>query len=89
MKHLTHVQALLNADARRWQILQQVRDLRLPDCWVAAGFIRSAVWDHLHGHVPSPLPTDIDVIWLDSDNRLPEQDIELETKLLSVDNTLN
>lgn len=89
MKHLTHVQALLSADARRWQILQHVRDLRLPDCWVAAGFIRSAVWDHLHGHVPSPLPTDIDVIWLDSDNRLPGQDIELEAKLLSVDNTLN
>lgn len=89
MNHLTHIRALLNADARRWQILQQVRDLRLPDCWVAAGFIRSAVWNHLHGHTPSTLPTDIDVIWFNPDNASLEQDIELEAKLLSVDNTLN
>ncbi|WP_070885364.1 nucleotidyltransferase family protein [Pseudomonas argentinensis] len=89
MNPLSHIQALMSADARRWEILQHVRDLRLPDCWVAAGFIRCAVWDHLHGHAPSPLPTDIDVIWFDPDNPLPERDFELEARLLNADNTLN
>lgn len=31
------------------------RDLNLPDCWIAAGFVRSLVWGHLHQRKPSAL----------------------------------
>ncbi|OLU27312.1 hypothetical protein BVH03_13885 [Pseudomonas sp. PA15(2017)] len=80
---------ILRADSLRWQILQHVRALQLPDCWVAAGFVRSAVWNHLHGHVACSLPPDIDVIWFDPDSALPERDTELEAQLLQVDNRFN
>ena len=65
------------------------RDLNLPDCWIAAGFVRSAVWDHLHQHPSSPLPEDIDVIWFDRENASAKLDAELEAALRDSDATLN
>lgn len=59
------LRALIQQDALRFQVLHKVRSLNLPDCWVAAGFVRNAVWDHLHGHAHSPLASDVDVIWFD------------------------
>jgi uncharacterized protein len=57
---------VLRADKQRWDILCHVRDLRLPDCWVAAGFVRNAIWDHLHGQALPVQQDDVDVIWFDS-----------------------
>jgi hypothetical protein len=46
-------------------VLETVRALDLPDWWIGAGFVRNAVWDHLHGFSsPTPLD-DIDVVWFD------------------------
>lgn len=46
-------------------VLRAVRTLNLPDWWVGAGFVRSKVWDYLHGYArPTPL-SDIDVIYFD------------------------
>ncbi|SHM12041.1 nucleotidyltransferase family protein [Phytopseudomonas punonensis] len=89
MNHLTCIQTLLSTDEHRWRILQHLRDLHLPDGWVAAGFLRSAVWDRLHERTHSPLPPDIDVIWFDTDRASQEQDSQLEAQLQRVDNTLN
>ena len=52
---------LITRNPVRMHILRTVSDLDLPDSWVAAGFVRSLVWDHLHQREPSPLPEDIDV----------------------------
>ncbi|WP_434154138.1 nucleotidyltransferase family protein [Pseudomonas sp. JZ134] len=42
-------------DPLRCQVLTCVAQLHLPDAWVAAGFVRNLVWDHLHGYtVPTP-----------------------------------
>lgn len=79
---------LIASDPQRLRILQQVRALDLPDCWVAAGFVRSAVWDHLHQHSYSPLPPDIDVIWFDRSQASPARDAELETILRQRDESL-
>jgi hypothetical protein len=46
------------------KILHNVAELKLSDCWVAAGFVRNMVWDHLHNRNPSSL-NDIDVIYYD------------------------
>ena len=70
-------------------VLELVRDLALPDCWVAAGFVRNCVWDHLHGYPASPLPQDIDVIWYDRGQALAQQDAALEHALRAQDATLN
>lgn len=55
------LQALLEDDPYRMEILRAVSTLSLPDCWVAAGFVRNLVWDHLH-HKKTVL-NDVDVIY--------------------------
>lgn len=62
-KPVPHLVAEAVASDWQWEVLRAVRDLRLPDCWVAAGFVRNAVWDLLHGYdEPTPL-ADIDVLF--------------------------
>jgi hypothetical protein len=78
--------AILSADPVRLALLRQVRDRNLPDCWVAAGFVRNAVWDHLHGFsAPTPL-ADIDVLWFDPTQASAEADACLEQALRRADN---
>lgn len=56
---------LLAKDPIRVQALQCVRSLDLPDCYIAAGFVRNLVWDHLH-HKPQPTPlNDLDIVYFD------------------------
>ncbi|MFN1650305.1 nucleotidyltransferase family protein [Vibrio rotiferianus] len=63
---------LLAKDPIRVQALQCVRSLNLPDCYIAAGFVRNLVWDHLHQkHNPTPL-NDLDVVYFDP-NELDEK----------------
>src|SRR4051794_16068911 len=45
-------------------ILKQVVALSIEDCWVGAGVIRNAIWNHLHGRsVDLLLDTDVDVAY--------------------------
>lgn len=70
------------------RVLRFVKALALPDCWVAAGFVRSRVWDYQHRHETSPLPDDIDVIWYDKKTLASEPDTALELALRSQDESL-
>jgi len=62
MHGLIALQKWMASDPARMRILHSVRALDLPDCWVAAGFVRNCVWDHLHQRATSPLAGDVDVI---------------------------
>lgn len=66
MKYQRKLLDIFVSDPVRWSLLQNVRSLDLPDCWIGAGFIRNAVWDYLHDIPVNPPKTDIDVIWFDS-----------------------
>jgi hypothetical protein len=88
MDGVAKLQALMASDQPRMRILRIVRGLGLPDCWVAAGFVRNRVWDHLHQYPKSPLPTDIDVIWYSKQQAASELDVALETDLRSKDHAL-
>lgn len=79
--HEARLRALIQQDEVRMQVLETVRSLDLPDCWVAAGFVRNAVWDHLHGHAHSPIASDVDVIWFDPARCDAAIDRHLETRL--------
>lgn len=57
---------LIKADSLRIEILNIVASLNLPDCYVAAGFVRNLVWDHLHNYTASTL-NDIDVVFYSRD----------------------
>jgi uncharacterized protein len=60
------ITAFIIADSRRRAILDAVHRQRLPDWAVGAGFIRSAVWDALHGYAgPTPI-ADVDVLFFDA-----------------------
>jgi hypothetical protein len=58
------IDELLKLDRNRMQALIHAASLKLPDCWVAAGFVRNMVWDHLHNAATTPL-NDVDVIFFD------------------------
>nr|WP_208296251.1 nucleotidyltransferase family protein [Telluria antibiotica] len=70
-------------------VLRAVRALGLPDCWVAAGFVRNCVWDHVHGLAASPLSQDIDVIWFYAEQGDAARDASLERALRDRDGTLD
>ena len=88
MELLVQLQSLIAADSQRMHALRLARELGLPDCWVAAGFVRSCVWDYLHQRFPSPLPRDIDVIWYDQLDATQERDAMLEAMLRKRDCSL-
>lgn len=89
MQKLTQLQTIIAADPVRIRILCLVKELGLPDCWVAAGFVRSVIWDHLHQRSNSTLPPDIDVIWFDCERATAEVDADIEATLRGMDSTLN
>ena len=75
------VTAFIIADPWRRVVLGAVRRQRLPDWAVGAGFIRSAVWDALHGYAePTPLP-DVDVLFFDGSNISHERETAIEKAL--------
>jgi len=59
--------SILSADPLRVSALRAVAILELPDAWLAAGFVRNAVWDARHGYPPTPL-NDLDVIFFDAED---------------------
>jgi hypothetical protein len=81
MRIESQVGSILRADPLRWHVLDMVRALELPDCWIGAGFVRNAVWDHLHQRPPSPPAGDVDVIWHDPGRTGPAEDMRHEEAL--------
>ena len=64
---------LLESDELRLNALECVRLLDLPDCYIAAGFVRNLVWDFLHKKALPTQLNDIDVIYFDPSETNPEQ----------------
>lgn len=72
---------LIERDSLRIEALESIQYLNLPQCYLAAGFVRNLVWDHLHQkRVPSSL-NDIDVIYYDSDEIDDEAYLKYEAEL--------
>jgi hypothetical protein len=62
--------------------LEAVAALGLDDCWIGAGFLRNAVWDHLHGRPVAPVPgSDVDVVYYDPADARPPRDLAIERQL--------
>jgi uncharacterized protein len=81
---------LIAVDETRLRLLDQVAALDLPDCWVGAGFVRSAVWDHLHGRAAELTWGDTDVVWFDKDRATPlSADAEIEAGLRRAEPSAN
>lgn len=81
MRHESDIKTLLATDPTRMAALSTLRSLRLPDGWIGAGFIRDAVWDHLHGAPPGQVHGDVDVLWHDRERSPADWDRRLEQRL--------
>ncbi len=82
MDQIVALQSLLSSDPLRREALEAVATLGLPDCWIGAGFVRDAVWDHLHGYERRPPSGDVDVVWFASgaSDQVTDHNIEHELK---------
>ena len=59
---------LIQEDDWMMKILKTAAELKLPDWWIGAGFVRNKVWDVLHGYMTRTSLSDIDVIYFDSED---------------------
>lgn len=71
---------LINNDSWMMEILKIVKTLNLPDWYIGAGFIRSKIWDTLHGYSKRTLLPDVDVIYFDNTDFTPEEASNESTK---------
>jgi uncharacterized protein len=62
-------------------MLRAVESVGLPDAWIAAGTIRSTVWDTLHGRPVSTDWADIDVLFYDAADVSREREGAAEARL--------
>lgn len=58
---------LIKRDLLRLKALECIQHLNLPQCYLAAGFVRNMVWDHLHQQLVASSLNDLDVIYFDPD----------------------
>lgn len=72
---------LVEQNDLRCEALECVQTLNLPQCYIAAGFVRNLVWDHLHGKTEATPLNDVDVIYFDAAETGSEICSALEAKL--------
>lgn len=65
-------------DPEMMRIIKLVEHCKLPDWWIAAGFVRNKVWNELHGYPASGVGGDVDVIYYDPTNLSPDKDRAIE-----------
>ena len=79
------IMQLIDDDSWMLRILGNVQSLGLPDWCICAGFVRSKIWDHLHGLVHrTPLP-DVDVVYFYADHTDEQIEKEYENILHGLD----
>ena len=84
MEHMNKVIELIKLDELRLAALECVRLLDLPQCYIAAGFVRNLIWDSLHQKSAPTMLNDVDVIYFDSTESNPDafKDYELRLKVM-------
>lgn len=61
--------------------LQYVKGLDLPQCYIAAGYIRNYCWDYLSNYDTNSPLNDIDIIYFDAQNLTFDREIACEQQL--------
>lgn len=75
------IQTLIQEDKWMMDILKAAQQLELPDWWISAGFVRSKIWDTLHGYIERTPLADIDVIYFDPNNQEESEEKKWENQL--------
>lgn len=74
----------IREDKWMMEIFKSVKSLNLPDWWICAGFVRSKIWDLLHGFSERTPILDIDVIYFNLINIDESEEKKLVAKLISL-----
>ncbi|HYF82994.1 MAG TPA: nucleotidyltransferase family protein [Clostridia bacterium] len=83
VKYYEELTNIIYSNVWLMNVLRTSRECDLPDWFVAAGAIRSIVWDKLHGYKdPTPI-SDVDVIFYDRYDLTQERDKKAEVELSS------
>lgn len=72
---------IIKTDTWLMALLRHAKTLKLESWAIAAGAVRSSVWDYLHGFDRKTKPSDIDFIFFDSVRTNPEYEKDIERKL--------
>lgn len=72
---------LVRSDTWRMECLRAAASLDLPDWYLAAGFLRNAIWDVLHGRRSMTPLNDVDLVYFDPTDLRPATEAELEAAL--------
>ncbi|WP_135547427.1 nucleotidyltransferase family protein [Paenibacillus cymbidii] len=75
------LQELLQQHPSLTKDLELVRQLRLPDWCIAAGYVRNYVWDCLHGYDEETPLNDVDVLYYDPEDLREETEKQWERQL--------
>ena len=79
------IASLLSEQAFVREALRAVATVGIEDACIAAGFIRNAVWDYLHGYNIGPtVGSDVDVVFCDHSNATLQRDIDIEGRLVEI-----
>ncbi|CAM5730883.1 hypothetical protein SAFG77S_11202 [Streptomyces afghaniensis] len=84
LKNREDVIKLIQSDEKMMEIIKVAGSLNLPDWWICAGFVRSKIWDTLHGFNERTETPDVDVIYFDNAKIDENFEKELENKLKSI-----
>lgn len=75
---------LIKNDDWMMRVLRAAKTLELPDWWICAGFVRSKVWDTLHGFQERTGLADIDVVYFNPEDLKKESEKKYEEMLLGL-----
>jgi hypothetical protein len=84
IKNVDDIIKIINEDEWMMKILRASKSLNLPDWWVCAGFVRSKIWDTLHGFNERTNTPDVDVIYFDATNIDELEEKKMEGKLKKI-----
>jgi uncharacterized protein len=84
LKTKEDIMKLIESDERMMEIIKAASQLSLPDWWICAGFVRSKIWDTLHGFENRTDPPDVDVIYYDHEDISEKTEKELEAELMRI-----
>ncbi|TVX94379.1 nucleotidyltransferase family protein [Paenibacillus agilis] len=72
---------IMRANNHLLRDLALVKQLNLPHWCIAAGYVRNAVWDYMHGYVAPTLLNDVDILYYDPNHLCEDTEKQYEAVL--------
>jgi hypothetical protein len=86
---MSRIVPLIEKDEVRMKALECAAALGLSQCYLAAGFVRNMVWDHLHQKTKPTYLNDVDVIYFDANESNVNAYLAFEAQLSALMPELN